>query len=58
VTTKGFVAILLGLIAIFAWYYTLRVTQRKEGSSPLAYIFAGIVTVAALVLAASLLFGK
>ena len=58
-TTKGFVTIFFGLISIFAWYYSLRVSsQRKERSPLLAYIFAGIVTVAALILAASLLFGK
>jgi len=51
VPIKGFLTVFFGLIAIFAWYYSVRVSSQRKERSPLpAYIFAGIVTLAALIL--------
>lgn len=61
-TVKDYDAVFFGLVAIFAWYNSLRLArqpagdQRKARSRLLAHIFTGIVTIAELILVGSLLF--
>ena len=62
-TVKDYDAIFFGLVAIFAWYNSLRLVRqpagdrRKARSRLLAHIFTGIVTIAELLLVGSLLLG-
>jgi hypothetical protein len=61
-SAKAALAVLFGVVTIFAWYLSTRVARRPgvniARSRSLVYAFAGIVTASELVLVASLIFGR
>lgn len=62
-SAKAALAVLFGLVTLFAWYRFSRNAPRGEGvnvtrSRSVVLTFAGVVTVCELVLVASLIFGR
>jgi hypothetical protein len=61
-TLKDYNAAFFGLIAIYAWYNSLRLARQPAGdrrtarSRWLAHVFTGILTITEVILVASLLF--